>query len=301
MVIAEKWAEQRVLMRSYAESRDQTRPTIVLHGEELAIGPAGLDVHGPWGIHVSPGAEGRAQELAGLLESSARRLAGSKGSPPRLLDEGQTFDREPTGNWGPGAPALPQGARPSGRTRRATSSGLSGLVPPVDPVATRLPPMPAATPVAAPKSAQRYAVSAQPPQMLGRVPSNPDQRSIPIPMVQQSSGEPARDRTVLGYQSGAGAQSAIVRLGLAPMVSARMPHLAAHVVPADFQVSKIEREVLNVIGTKGVITARAIGHLVHVADPVGWMEHFMRRLESFGLDLIEPGDDHGGEPTYKLR
>src|SRR5205807_106834 len=52
MVIAEKWAEQRVLMRAYAESRDQTRPTILLHGIELAIGPAGLDLNGPWGIHV---------------------------------------------------------------------------------------------------------------------------------------------------------------------------------------------------------------------------------------------------------
>ena len=30
MVIAEKWAEQRVLMRAYAESRDQLRPTITL-------------------------------------------------------------------------------------------------------------------------------------------------------------------------------------------------------------------------------------------------------------------------------
>ena len=47
MVVAEKWAEQRVLMRAYAESMDQTRPTIVLHGVELAIGPAGIDPHGP--------------------------------------------------------------------------------------------------------------------------------------------------------------------------------------------------------------------------------------------------------------
>ena len=52
MVIAEKWAEQRVLMRAYAQSREQTMPTILLHGVELAIGPAGIDVNGPWGIHV---------------------------------------------------------------------------------------------------------------------------------------------------------------------------------------------------------------------------------------------------------
>ena len=37
MVIAEKWAEQRVLMRAYAQSRDQTMPTILLHGVELYV------------------------------------------------------------------------------------------------------------------------------------------------------------------------------------------------------------------------------------------------------------------------
>src|SRR5690348_8992206 len=109
MVIAEKWAEQRVLMRAYAESRDQTRPTILLHGAELAIGPAGLDVNGPWGIHAGEGGEGAAQVVKHSLEEAARRVAGSKGNPPRLVDEAQTFDREPTGNWAPGTPRiLPQ-------------------------------------------------------------------------------------------------------------------------------------------------------------------------------------------------
>src|SRR5215475_15134791 len=82
MVIAEKWAEQRVLMRAYAESRDQTRPTIMLHGIELAIGPAGIDLHGPWGIHVGDGPEGveaRAAMVKHSLEEAARRMAGSKG------------------------------------------------------------------------------------------------------------------------------------------------------------------------------------------------------------------------------
>ena len=84
MVIAEKWAEQRVLMRAYAESRDQLRPTIMLHGTELAIGPAGLDLNGPWGIHVGDSPESRAPHIKEQLEASARRLAGSKGNPPRL-------------------------------------------------------------------------------------------------------------------------------------------------------------------------------------------------------------------------
>src|SRR5450432_1438086 len=109
MVIAEKWAEQRVMMRAYAQSRDQTMPTLLLHDVELAIGPASLDVNGPWGIHVGDGPEGveaRAQAVRFGLEDAARRLAGSKGNPPRLVDEEATFDREPTGNWAPGTPRV---------------------------------------------------------------------------------------------------------------------------------------------------------------------------------------------------
>jgi hypothetical protein len=290
MVIAEKWAEQRVLMRSYAESRDQTRPTIVLRGEELAIGPAGLDVNGPWGIHVSSGAEGHAQALAALLEESARRLSGSKGSPPRLMDESSTFDREPTGNWVPGAPALQAPARP-GRARRPTGSE------PVDQLATRVPQMPSATPMPPSVPAQRFA--AGPPQMVA--PSNPDQRRTPVPARRPAPPAGSLERTSLGYQSGAGAQSAIVRLGLAPAVAARMHYLAERVVPADFQVSKLERDVLNAIGLHGRMSARGIGHLIHVADPVSWMEDFIRKLEGYGLEVVEPDEPNGGEPTYRLR
>jgi hypothetical protein len=295
MVIAEKWAEQRVLMRSYAESRDQTRPTIVLHGEELAIGPAGLDVNGPWGIHVSSGAEGHAQALASMLEESARRMSGAKGSPPRLMDESSTFDREPTGNWSPGTPALTPSR--SGRSRRATGGEAQ------DQFATRVPQVPAATPVAPMMPAQRYAASsAAPPHVVASAPSNPDQRRTPVPVLRKHAGHGGSlDRTSLGYQSGAGAQSAIVRLGLAPAVSARMHHLSERVVPADFQVSKLERDVLNAIGLQGGMSARAIGNLVHVADPVTWMEHFIRKLEAYGLELVEPGEPNGGEPTYRLR
>src|SRR3954469_5137166 len=116
MVITEKWAEQRVLMRAFADSRDQTRPTIVLYGTELAIGPAGIDVNGPWGIHVGDQTDGVAQAVKTQLEEAAKRLAGSKGNPPRLVDEEATFDREPTANWGPGAPRMlpkrPDGAQP---------------------------------------------------------------------------------------------------------------------------------------------------------------------------------------------
>src|SRR5580700_763205 len=101
MVIAEKWAEQRVLMRAYAESRDQLHPTITLHGAELAIGPAGTDVNGPWGIHVGDNPDARSTEIKQHFEAAAKRLSGSKGNPPRLVDEESTFEREPTANWGP--------------------------------------------------------------------------------------------------------------------------------------------------------------------------------------------------------
>lgn len=277
MVIAEKWAEQRVLMRSYAESRDQTRPTIFLHGEELAIGPAGIDANGPWGIHVAAGSEGRAQEIANMLEDAARRLAGSKGSPPRLADEGQTFDREPTGNWSPGTPAMPPQARSAARSRRATANPS---------VATRVDAVPAAAP-SSPSAARRVVTEGR----LGIVPTS-DPRAAHAKRL---------ERTALGYQSGAGAQSAVMRLGLLPAVSARMHYLAERVVPSDFQVSKVERDVLNALGLHGTMSARALGHLLHVADAVTWMEAFTRKLESYGLDVIEPGEPDGGEPTYRLR
>src|SRR4029079_18345952 len=82
MVIAEKWAEQRVLMRAYAQSRDQTMPTIMMHAVELAIGPAARDANGRWGIHVGQHPHMDAQQVKAAFEDSARRIAGSKGNPP---------------------------------------------------------------------------------------------------------------------------------------------------------------------------------------------------------------------------
>jgi hypothetical protein len=285
MVIAEKWAEQRVLMRAYAESRDQTRPTILLHGTELALGPAGLDVNGPWGIHVADQAAAHAIKYG--LEEAARRIAGSKGNPPRLLDEAQTFDREPTGNWTQGAPRiLPQRVDPRG--------------PMVDHVAP--------TPAARIPQAQVATIL---PQMAGSghhgavtPPVNPELRKTPVPRVRGSRTRPPPlgMRTALGYSSGAGAQSAIVRLGLAPHVSAKLGRYNDRVVPADFAIDVGERRVLNALGEYEHMSARAIGQMLDLADAVSFMEELVRKLEAFGLgDLVEPGNPVGGEPTYRMR
>lgn len=290
MVIAEKWAEQRVLMRAYSESRDQTLPTIMLHGSELAIGPAGVDVNGAWGIHVGePHLEGAAQAVKLGLEEAARRLAGSKGNPPRLADEEPTFDREPTANWAPGTPRILPPRRPDTRTPRP---------PQVDYVshagAARVPQVQAATFV--PKAQTAPAA-----QLVA--PSNPDQRLAPVARSRGATRPPpVAVRTALGYTSGSGAQSAVVRLGLAPHVSARLGRYVDRVVPADFSIESAERRVLNALGEAEVLDARAIGHLLDLVDPVAFMEELQRKLEAFGLgDLVEPAEPRGGEPTYRLR
>jgi len=200
MVIAEKWAEQRVLMRAYAESRDRLRPTIVLQGTELAIGPAGLDLQGPWGIHVGDDPEVRAPYIKDQLEISARQRSGGKANAPRV------------------APAPPAVLAP----------------------------------------------------------------------------------TALGYASGSGAQSAIVRLGLLPHISARLGRLVDRVVPDDFHIDGRERRVLNALG-EGQLTAGGVGQMLDLPDPVAFMDALTRKLARYHLDLVEIGALHGREPTYRLR
>jgi hypothetical protein len=288
MVITEKWAEQRVLMRAYAESRDQTRPTITLYGIELAIGPAGIDVNGAWGVHVGEQGDGAAQQVKSQLEDMARRLAGSKGNPPRLADEESTFEREPTANWGPGAP-------------RMLPKRIDGGLPQVDFVqqtnATRVPQQQGATFVPQHQVAAHHVPAPAP----SAAPSNPELRKTPMPRQRgKTRPPPLLDRTALGYQSGSGAQSAVVRLGLVPHVSSRLGWLVDRVVPQDFQVDAAERKVLNALGDHE-LTAKAIGQMIDVADAMTFMEDLTRKLESFGIELVEPGTPHGGEPTYRLR
>ena len=285
MVVAEKWAEQRILMRAYADSRDQLRPTIMLHGTELAIGPAGLDLNGPWGIHVGENPDGRAQDIKLQLEGAARRVAGSKGNPPRLADEEPTFEREPTANWGPGAPRI----LPSRHAQPPDVHHVGQVG------AARVPQVQAASHV---PSAQATPNAA--PVESASVPSNPELRTAPMPRSRTRTRQPMSGRTALGYTSGSGAQSAVVRLGLAPQVSARLGRLVDRIVPAEFHLDPRERRVLNALG-EGELTARGIGQMLEVTDPVAFMEELTRKLEGYSLDLIEPGEAQGGEPTYRLR
>jgi hypothetical protein len=271
MVVAEKWAEQRILLRAYASSRNQLAPTIVLQSDELAIGPAGLDANGPWGIHVVPLADGRAQELVNFMQAAARRVAGSKGNPPRLADEDSTFDREPTGNWDVGAPRMVPAVSRDARTHLIT------------------PGTPATVPV--PSSSMRV----------------PVRTTTPAPRRRFGTSDPISHRTALGFQSGAGAQSALVRLGLSPSVSARLARLASNIVSPDFQITALERMVLNMLGDAAMYGSHAdvpvdsIGKLIAAGDPVTWMEELTQKLEGFAIPLIEPGRPIDGEPSYRLR
>jgi hypothetical protein len=344
MVVAERWAEQRVLMRAYAESPDQTRPTIVLHGSEVAIGPAGVDPNGEWGVHVQPPADGRAQELKEQLELAARRLAGSKGNAPRLADESAPFERKRTNNWAPGSPrdvpdapiaatgwdpavaasqhamqpgqsypaASPYQAAPPGAATMFPNPQVATVVGP--PQAFPVPQHQSAAYVPQAPAAEYIAPGGIPSDggMTVAAPSNPSLRKTPLPVTMdqharrrrrttQTHRVPQGARTALGYSSGAGAQNAVIRLGLRPAAAQRLGRLVDRTVPADFQISSQEREVLNVLAEREKLSARAIGQMVGVVDPVAWMEQLVSKLERYGLDLIAPGEPSGSDPTYVLR
>ncbi len=346
MVVAERWAEQRVLMRAYADSADQTRPTIVLHGNEVAIGPAGVDPNGEWGLHVQPPVDGLAQELKDQLELAANRLAGSKGNAPRLADESSPFERKRTNNWAPGSPrdepgapipraawdpavAASQHAAPAaGHSYPPVSSPYAPSTPgaatmyPGDPqVATVVGPAHA---VAVPQHQSAAYLPSAPaaefiPQgpirsdggMTVTPPSNPSLRKTPMPMTTEQHHRRQRRttnnvpvpgaRTALGYSSGAGAQNAVIRLGLRPAAASRLGRLVDRTVPSDFQITSVERAVLNALGEREHLSARTIGELAGVVDAVAWMEELVGKLERFGLDIVAPGEPSGSDPTYVLR
>jgi hypothetical protein len=312
MVVAERWAEQRVLMHAFQKCNDQTRPTIVLHGAEVAIGPAGTDPSGPWGLHVQPPVDGRAQELRQQLELAAKRLVGAKHSPARLEDEQGSFDNKKTNYWSPGAPR----DRGSQRVTPAPGSGYyepALVAPPSDsseiPSAAR---RQAGAMTAVPMSATP--VPGAPPAAVDRRTPQPVDRRTPQPAANPGRRRrrgwtspvptaPAREvgaRTALGFAGApVTARGGGHRAGSEPG-GKKLAKMVGRTMPVGFQLSRDERDVLNALG-EAPLTARQVAQIAGVPDGVAWMERLMSKLADHGLDLVVPGDDAGGEPTYVLR
>src|SRR5690606_29922064 len=262
---ADTWAEQRVLMRAFATCRDQTRPTVELHGAELPIGPAGDDPHGAWGIHVEPPVDGRAQALRDAFELAARRLAGSRGNPPRLADEAAGFETRPTGTWAPGvSPKIASGLDPERR--------------PYEPAE-----------VAPPAGTGATAAS--------RPPAPAD------PATGGRAGGEAFDgrRTAQGYAPGpAGTAPPSIEAGPAATESS-FAHLVGRTMPLGVSLEPGERAVLDALGRGHHLHAGEIAALTGVADGAAWMDAFASKLASHGLDLVGAGTACAERPTCALR
>lgn len=301
MVVAEAWAEQRVLMRAYAESPDQTRPTIVLHGMQHAIGPAGTDPHGPWGIHVEPPADGRAQALRAELELAARRMARSKGNPPRLMDEEPSFDRKRTNHWAQGSPRdLPQGpGQPPGGAPVAYYEPNEHAAPAAPPAQDAAVPAEAATVWL--QNRDRRAPAAAPPTD----PEPPPPAPWPAPPPHAAPPAPAasgpRGSTVYGFARAADASPDphAPPVGAAPR--RRLGSLVGRTIPLGLRLTEEEHAVLDALGVARVLPASGVAALVGTADGAAWMEAFVAKLSGFGLDLIVVVRDGRSEPTYVLR
>jgi hypothetical protein len=312
MVVARSWSEQRVLMRAFSASDDQTRPTINLHGSELAIGPAGTDPHGEWGIHVEPPVDGRAQELREALQLAAKLLAGSKGNPPRLQDEVPEFEDRATNNWAPGVgPAVPENKSyyepaagaptsaskdiPSAAAARAKLSKTNfRKTPPFwggmydtpelaksgDPSSLQHTSGPAAKPTEAPRlRSKRHTF-----RYSGVVTAQTPKAAAPAATGAKGSAK----KTVFGFSS-------------AKNQSVSYAAAAGKTMPLGFTLEEPERRLLNELGKQPSMSAGEIATLLGLAEePMVWMSRFMDKLAEFGLDLVAPGDDRDGEPTYIL-
>jgi len=317
MVVAESWSEQRVLMRAFAACGDQTRPTIVLHGVELAIGPAGLEAYGEWGIHVEPPVDGRAQELRNELELAARRLAGSKGNPPRLADEASRFDNKATHLWAPGtgpdlpAPGMSHGyyepaelvAR-SGRPAMVQGNPQPGLAPPDRATQIAPPghfggiterdafPGPMRDP---PEAAAMFGGAAA--AALGSTPAASP--SAVTSIAARSTGSRTRPGFLPAPPPPRSGPFTVPR-AVGPATSLSFASLVGRTMPLGLQLTQLEREVLEALGRAPSLTADEIGRMV-ASDPVPWMQRFLLKLAELGLDLVAAGVARTGEPTYVLR
>jgi hypothetical protein len=86
-----------------------------------------------------------------------------------------------------------------------------------------------------------------------------------------------------------------------PATPRSLASLVGHTMPLGFRLSDAERDVLNALGKTDALRASQVAELVRVNNPVEWMEELMTKLSEHGLDLIVPGADAAGEPTYVLR
>lgn len=296
MVVAESWSEQRVLMRAFASSADQTRPTIVLYGLELAIGPAGLDPHGQWGIHVEPPADGRAQELRGELELAARRLAGSKGNPPRLVDEVSRFESKATHLWAPGTPPdLPP---------TAMATGVRGYYEPAEAVARSVrPPLVPGNPPPSLAPADRATMMS--PHIEPTIPDAPLFGGPAMGSVAPPIGSSVGSRTQPGFMPAGPPPAAppppVPRARPEANTQLTFASLVGRTMPLGLQLTQAERDVLNALGRAPALTADEVGRIAGTAEPVPWMDQFLVKLGQLGLDLVAPGVAGTGEPTYALR
>lgn len=307
MVVAESWSEQRVLMRAFSSSSDQTRPTIVLHGQELAIGPAGTDPYGQWGIHVEPPVDGRAQELRSQLELAARRLAGTRGNPPRLVDETSRFDNKATHIWAPGTPPdrTVHGFAPYYEPAVVAPPSDSPVIPSAAPRPAIAPAAPVATLTPVSDRPTLTHITPMPVTAPRRPGSKTDQHWV-VGSAGSSAGQKLGARTQPGFLPPPHASAAVT--ATVPAVTATVPSapptvatLVGRTMPLGLQLADAEREVLNALGRAPSLTAREIAAIAKVDDALAWMEQFLRKLAAIGLDVVTPGEDRSGEPTYVLR
>jgi hypothetical protein len=253
VVVADSWSEQRVLMRAFSGSTDQTRPTIRLGGDEVAIGPAGVDPHGPWAIHVEPPVDGRAQLLRGQLEEAARRLAGARGRPPRLQDEEPEDERRPTDVWM--SPGRAQGSQEP---------------------ATALPP---AVQDDASASGRRRALKQT-------------EKLFPIHQAARGAGERAAPAASAAPDPGRATVLGTGVAEPMPAGDA-LAAVVHRTMPLGFRLSAAEREVLNALGKRGELGAVEIAALAGTGDGARWMRALIAKLAEHGLDLVVAGEGKG--------
>lgn len=77
--------------------------------------------------------------------------------------------------------------------------------------------------------------------------------------------------------------------------------LIGRTMPPGFHLTASERSVLDALDTAQRMTAREIARIAGTSDGASWMAALMAKLMDYGLDIVAPGEQMYGEPTYVLR